>query len=432
MTPTEKTLTRRAGQAGFTVVEVMIALAVFAVVIGAVATTLSTALNITRNNRHRSTAAHLASQEMDVVRSTDFTTLPLGLVQSNVSVDGIDYTVRRESAWVIQGGTTDPCTPSPGGSVPAYMRITVAVTWPNMSGTLPVQSQTVVSPPVGAFSSTSGHIGVKVFDRDAAPAAGHVVRISGPVLASQATTSDGCAFFAYIPPGSYTVTLDTTGHVDRQGISTPSQPASVTVGNTTSIQFDYDREAALDLALTGEFGGAIPAGVPVTLGNTNLLPTGTKSFPGTGSPRSIGGLFPYAAGYQTWAGDCAQADPEGQRPGGAGAYYPGASRDPALVVSPGQTTSGTVRMGTTQVTVERQGLPLSGVVVVARHAADAGCSGGNLLTLGTTNGSGQLQSAIPYGNWTYEVSGRTPAGSWPTEINDPQQGSADSVLVKVQ
>ncbi|MGH2661711.1 MAG: type IV pilus modification PilV family protein [Actinomycetota bacterium] len=431
MTPTEKTLTRRAGQAGFTVVEVMIALAVFAVVIGAVATTLSTALNITRNNRHRSTAAHLASQEMDVVRSTDFTTLPLGLVQSNVSVDGIDYTVRRESAWVIQGGTTDPCT-SPGGSVPAYMRITVGVTWPNMSGTLPVQSQTVVSPPVGAFSSTSGHIGVKVFDRDAAPAAGHVVRITGPVLSSQATTTDGCAFFAYLPPGAYTVALDTPAHVDGQGIPTPSQPASVTVGNTTSIQFDYDREAALDLALTGQFGGTIPAGVPVTLGNTKLLPTGTKSFPGTGSPRSIGGLFPYADGYQVWAGDCVQADPEGQRPGGAGAYYPGASRDPALVVSPGQTTSGTVRMGTAIVTVERQGLPLSGVVVMARHAPDDGCSGGNLLTLGTTGPLGQLQTALPYGDWQYEVTGQTPTGQWPTEILDPEQTSPDLVLVQVQ
>lgn len=416
---------------GFTVVELMIALAVFAIVIGAVATSLSSALNTTRNNRHRSTAAQLASQEMDVVRSSDFAMLPLGLLQSTANVDGIDYTVQRESSWVTHSATTDPCT-SATGSIPAYMRVTVSVTWPNMSGTDPVESQTIITPPVGSFSPTSGHIGVTVFDRDGAPAAGHVVTITGPVISSQTTTTDGCAFFAYLPPGAYVVSLGTLGFVDGQGNPTPSQPASVTVSNTTTIQFDYDEAATLLLTLADRFGGTVPAGIPVALGNTKLLPSGTKVFPGTGNPRSISSLFPYADGYQAWTGDCADADPEGQRPGGAGAFYPGASRGAALTVTPGQTTTGTVLMGTTRVIVQRRGFPLSGATVVARHAADAGCSGGNLLTLGTTNFAGQLLTAIPYGNWTYEVTGRLPQGSWPTEVNDPRQGGPDIVQVRIR
>jgi prepilin-type N-terminal cleavage/methylation domain-containing protein len=422
--------TGRRGQDGFTVVELMISLAVFAIVIGAVSTSLSSALNTTRTNRDRSTAAHLASQEMDVIRSTDFATLPLGLVQSTVNVDAVPFTVRRESSWVGYSATSDPCT-SATGSVPAYMRVTVSVTWPDMSGTRPVESQTVITPPVGSFSPTTGHTGVTVFDRDGAPAAGHVVRITGPVISSQTTTTDGCAFFAYLPPGAYTVGLDTLGYVDGQGNPTPSQPASVTVSNTTTIQFDYDQAATLDLTLAGRFGGTIPPAIPVALGNTKLLPAGTKIFPGTGNPRTIPGLFPYADGYQAWAGDCADADPEGQRPGGAGAFYPGASRGAAHTVTPGQTTTGTVLMGTTRVIVQRRGPPLPGATVVARHAPDAGCPAGNLLTLGTTNLVGMLITAIPYGNWTYEVVGRLPQTTWPSEINDPRQGSFDVVQVRV-
>ncbi len=411
-------------------VELMISLAVFAIVIAAVGTSLSSALNTTRNNRHRSTAAHLAAQEMDVVRSSDFATLPLGLVQSTSKVDAVDYTVRRESAWVTHSATSDPCT-SAAGSVPAYMRVSVSVTWPDMSGTRPVETQTVITPPVGSFSPTSGHIGVTVFDRDGGPAQGHVVRLSGPVISSQTTTTDGCAFFAYLPPGAYTVALDTLGYVDGQGNPTPSQPASVTVSNTTTIQFDYDQASTLSLTQAGRFGGSIPGAIPVALGNTKLLPSGTKIFPGTGSPRTISSLFPYADGYQTWAGDCADSDPEGQRPGGAGAFYPGASRGAPLTVTPGQTTVGTVTMGTTRVTVRRGLFTVSGATVVARHAPDAGCPAGNLLTLGTTNIFGQLTSAIPHGNWTYEVTGRLPFGAWPSDVNDPRQVGADNVLVRI-
>ncbi|MGH2595583.1 MAG: type IV pilus modification PilV family protein, partial [Actinomycetota bacterium] len=60
------------GEAGFTMVELVIGIFIFALVIGGVVVSTSSSLNLTRQNRNRSIAANLASQEMDTVRSTDF------------------------------------------------------------------------------------------------------------------------------------------------------------------------------------------------------------------------------------------------------------------------------------------------------------------------------------------------------------------------
>lgn len=54
------------------------------------------------------------------------------------------------------------------------------------------------------------------------------------------TTSDGCAFFAYLDPGTYTATISTTGYVDRQGSQPASQAVGVTASQITKVQFDYD------------------------------------------------------------------------------------------------------------------------------------------------------------------------------------------------
>ena len=60
----------------------------------------------------------------------------------------------------------------------------------------------------------------------------------------------------------------------------------------------------------------MPNAVPISLGNTHLLPLGVMPTSGSGNPRTITGLFPYADGYQTWAGACSDADPQGVSPSG--------------------------------------------------------------------------------------------------------------------
>lgn len=416
-------------EAGFSIIELMLALSVFAVMMVATSATLSGAFGTTRLNRNRSIAAHVASREMDLVRSSDPTTLPVGLVQSTVNVDGVLYTVKRESAWVSEDATTSPCD-GPSGSQVAFLRVAVSVTWPKMGQTAPVRSQTIMATPNGTYSPYTGHISVKVLDGSAVPVQGQLVNLSGPEIDSQTTASDGCAFFAFLAPGTYTIELSTTGKVDGQGISPATQAAGVTVGQKTSVVFDYDLAASLELSLVGEFGGTAPSDVAVTVANTHLLPTGTKVVPGTGTPRTVGSLFPYSDGYQVWAGSCADADPEAVGGGGA-PLYPGATRQPPLAVSPGGTTTGTVDLASANLIVERNAVPQPGLTVTAHHDPDSVCASGSVLTLGTTDAAGVVQAALPYGTWRFEVTGQSPSGSWPTQVLSPTDASASTVQVDI-
>ena len=393
---------------GMTIIELVIAVFVFALVASGVTVAMGTGLNLTRNNKNRSIAANLASAEIDTVRGiaySNFQSLAPGLVTGSRNVDGIDYRIDRESEWVSQGATTGACD-TPGGTIPAYLRVTVEVSWPNMAGAKPVRSQTILTPPVGAYDPNSGHISVKVLDAAGMPAAGHVVTVSGPGGTKTQTTADGCAFFAYLDPGTYTVGLGSTGYVDRQGDSTPEQTAGVTVGQTASVQFDYDAAATLQLTL-GQDPSNYPAGAdnfPITIANPGLLPLPERVVAGSGITRTISNLFPYPSGYQVWIGTCADNDPEGID--GAGSPFHSGGIRQAVETSPGQTTTATIVMETVEISsVDANGLPILGANVHAIHRSDPGCPGGN-LDLGSTNTPpNKLSVSLPYGNWSFTSEG---------------------------
>jgi type II secretory pathway pseudopilin PulG len=399
-------------EGGFTLVELVMGLLIFALVATGIAASMSTSLNLTRQNRNRSIAANLAAQEMDTVRSTAFTSLPLGLVTSTQAVDGVSYTISRESEWIPQDASTGPCQ-APPGSTPVFLSVAVNVSWVPMGGVNPVRSETIVTPPVGTFDPNSGHIAVSLLDSNAQPVSGALVTASGPASPPpQTTTSDGCAFFAYQPAGAYTVTLSKTGYVDDQGVTNPSKSVTVGVGTTISSQFSYDRAATLDLVLAGFTGFTPPTNVPITVGNTHIVPSGVKTYTGSGNPRQITGLFPWTDGYSAWAGSCADADPEGESSPG-NPYYPGAVRPDPIETLPGSLSAGTILMP--EVTVNAGG---SGRVVTAVHAAAPGCTSGLTLTLGTSGGTGIVNKALPFGTWSIRVNG-SPIGTRTLSPLDP-------------
>jgi type II secretory pathway pseudopilin PulG len=418
----------RFGEEGLTLLELVVALSVFAVVTGGIAATIDSGLTLTRNNRERSVAANLASQEMDTVRSTDFTAIAARTVTQDV--DGTTFTIDRELTWVAKNATNGPCDGT--NQNPELLRVRVLVTWPNMRGVAPVTSDTTMAPPVGAYSANSGHIAVKVLDANAAGEFGTSVSITGPMSESEPTNDDGCAFFAFLTPGSYSVVLNTVGYVNRQGVQHPSQTVGVTSGNVSSVQFDYDQATTLSLTFAPSAGGTPPNDLGISLGNTQFQPTGVALYPGSGLSRSIGNLFPAADGYTAWAGSCADADPEGQQVGGGGPYWPGGQRDDPLEAPAGGTTVGTVALASATVTVKSTGsLPVVGATVVATHAADSMCAAGETHTLGTTDATGTLLTALPYGTWKLTVTGRTAAPSWPSLVLDPTAATPPAVEVDV-
>lgn len=419
------------GEDGLTIIELMVALTVFALIMTAVAAMLGTSLITTGNNRNRSVAANLAAQEMEVVRATPFTELPVGQVTSTQVVDGVLFTITRDSEWISQDAESGACDGVSGEAL-AFLRVDVTVSWPIMSGVLPVTSNTVITPPVGAYDPNSGHLAVSVHDRDALPQAAVPVTITGPVTQSQATTTEGCAFFAYLPVGTYDVSLSSPGYVDGQGNASPLQTTTVSLGTTVQVEFDYDLASTLDLTLQAPGGGTPPDGLPVTIRNSKLLPDETKVIPGApGNTRTVPDLFPYVDGYQVWAGSCADADPEGQMQDGT-PYYPGAQRDPALAVTPGNVTSGSVTLQKVTVTVlDVNNLPVAGAQVTIHHDPDNLCAGGEDFTFsGVTDVAGKITAALPFGTWLFQVPGRLPEFAWPSDTVAPPAGPTP-VLVTV-
>ncbi len=418
-------------QAGFSVVELIVSLTLFAVLVGSLVTIIATGLSVARNNKDRSVAAHLASQEMDAIRQESFSSLTIGQSARTTRVNQVPYRVKTDLEWVANSATTNACDST--GSSPRVLRASVTVTWPNMRGVEPVKTSTEITPPVSSYDPDSGHIAVRVRDRAGAPLGGVPVRVTGIGTDTTQTTVDesGCAFFGFLAPGTYAVTLGTPGWVDRQSDAVPSQSVGVREGAITSTAFDYDEGASVDLSLEGIHGGTVANAVPVVVANTGLLPAGVKSIAGVGVRRTLSSLFPFADGFQMWAGGCADADPEGQDDAGS-RIWPGGTRDPAVTVEPGGTATATVTMPTLHVEFER---PATGaaVSVVAIHDPDSSCGSGETLVLGTFTGtSGDMLVALPFGTWTVQAVGESPESTWDTVTLDPSDGSVVDARVRLR
>jgi hypothetical protein len=191
------------------------------------------------------------------------------------------------------------------------------------------------------------------------------------------------------------------GHVDRRsGVQLAEQDSiTVTAGATApGVAFDYDAAAELRVAFAGVFGGVVPDGVPLVLSNSylpSLWPgVNGRVIPGESGPTRDLLLFPEAAGYTAWGGDCPQNDPA--------ALSPPAAR-PAALDTPRGPSTGTVFLGTAAVVVTDPEAASSGTSVdVTARSADPGC--GMTFAVGTAIVNGPpLGVALPYGLWTFEA-----------------------------
>jgi hypothetical protein len=392
------------GDEGLSLVEVLTASLLFLLVTSSVMYGVTRTLTIGRNNRERTVATNLAAREVDRARAVqDLAQLDNDTYDQ--AVGGETYHVLRTASWISKDATSGPCDGGTGKFV-AYKRVSVRVTWDRMNGVRPVRSDTIITPGVGSYDPTLGNIAVKVLDRAAATVGGVTVTVSnGSSTLSDVTGDDGCAFFAQLQPGaSWTATASSTGFVDQQGVVTPSQTTSVSTGNTTALQFTYDRAATVT-ATVGD-GAHPPVPATLTLANSSLTPSGVKYFVGSGASRTVAGLFPFTAGYTGWLGSCSDADPEAIKPGTTSTpLYPGTqNRGTAATVNPGLSSTLAAKAALVRVVVTLAGVPTPGYSVSAVHVpGDATCPSGESWTLGTTGADGSVGASLPFGQWTIKV-----------------------------
>ncbi|HEX3278483.1 MAG TPA: hypothetical protein VHR40_08175 [Thermoleophilaceae bacterium] len=400
-------------------VEVMVGAVVLSIATAALLNGIDGAQSAGTKNKARSTAAALAEQDQERMRSLPVATLAGYSNTRTVAVKGVNYTVTSSTQWVTdQGG---PISCSNNNKTAANIKITSAVTANAYTGV--VDQVSLVTPPPGTFAPGEGRAIVKVNRADGSPATSVGVSMSGPASYSGVTNSLGCAVFPFVTQGSYIASAG--GLVDWQGNDPSTKAIGVTAGTSTTISMEMDSAAQIRAIFDTQVNGATAVAAKsqwLTLSNAKLT-VGAKTFnasPSTAPNTNINatGLFPFLDGYGAFAGQCSTNNP-------AMAPTSNTSLLPVYTPTPGQvltmTTSNDVRMPSINVqVVNAAGTAVSNTTpaTVIVKTADGGCTNTfptqttTSKTYGSTTYTATLpEPGFPYG--TYRVCAQATATAGP-------------------
>ena len=334
---------------GQTLIEVIIAIGIFAIVSGSVITLLLSSLNTTNFSREKTLAQQAATSQIEQIRSTSYAQVgnpsgnPPGTIPltSQLKIVGVWATMTARITYV-----NDP-TPLSYQSYANYKRATVTITR-NSDGRQLAQEVTNIAPPVKA-SQSEGTIIASVVDIGNNTVVPNVTTgiANGPSGSeSDSTDSSGSVTFAGLtptttgqpyytvgvtPPAGYVVLSDTTapsssvqfslspGQVAASTVKiylpvtiyvqlydnggTPlSTAASVTVASTRQSQaFSYTPSMNGQLAITALNGELLVPGLIYTVTvsgagfTTGSTSTQNATVPASGYPTTLTSTFSFTA-----------------------------------------------------------------------------------------------------------------------------------------
>ena len=389
-------------EAGFSLVELLVAAMILVTAVIGIFTALEAAGRAGSEERHRGVAYQLAQEDQARLRAIKITSL-LGLNQTRpVTIDGITYSVKSTSKITTDATGTESC--DTGSASADYLNITSTVTWPTMGTKSPVVIQSIITPPSGSFDANAGALAISVQNGQGAGVPNVPLTGSGAGSFTGTTGDSGCAVFANLPEGTYTVTPTATGLVDQDGNAPAPVPASVVSQATNTKVLQLDRPGSIDVT----FQTKGPAGLQPSMTdelmvfNTGMTTAenfgtlGTRLAKITASP-----LFPFSSPDSVYAGTCTNNTPSVTSPLSAIASVPVNAGGPvsnALITLPAMDI--TVRTGTSS---SSPGSLMNNAKVVI---TDKGCSPNVKRTL-FTNSSGKLPDpGLPWSTFDICVSGQ--------------------------
>ncbi len=376
---------RRRGEAGFTLVEVVVSMSLFAVAASVTLGLLLRTTAVAGDNIKRTAAANLAMKQIENVRSTKATSIPDGQTTTTTVVGNTTYTIKQLANYVSTDSSTSVCTGS--GNTLAYKLVTVTVTWPNMGTIKPIRSDTLKAVGLGAdgLDSTLGTLAILVAGTSGAAQSGVTVTLSSG--ATKTTGDDGCAVFTGVSPATYSVSASMTGYTGVANTQTATLGSlGVSAGGVTRGTLTYDTTRMVSVALDSPTGAVIPSTMPLRVGDSYLSEYTLSTCPGTvtsscttGLPGTVKALFPEV--YTVKVGACTETSPSSVSVDlrTAGTSTPSVTVPVAAPTIKVQTGSGTYIVGRT---------------VTIAHTT--GCT--ETYTTPSVSGGGQI--ALPYGSWT--------------------------------
>jgi prepilin-type N-terminal cleavage/methylation domain-containing protein len=384
--------------AGFTIVEIVVAMVVFSVLLAASLPVLLSGTAATREAVQRTAAAELLTRQIEAARGTDALAIPDGRVVTTQVVGGTTYTIMQDANYVSTGATDSVCESSSNSL--AYKLVTVRVTWPGMAASIkPVRADTLRAVGVGSdgLDATRGTLALSVVGASGAPTEDVPVTLM-PGNLTRTTGSDGCAVFASLAPGTYTATASIPGYSGSLNTQTASVSGlGVVAAGVRRGVLLYDTVRSVDVRTDAPAGAVVPPGLALRAGDTytpeGTLPTcgGTSGAAAcaVATPGLVRGLFP-----ETWTfkvGTCSEAAPS---------QVVADLRPAVLALSPPTVT---IPVGAVRVDVRTPAGAQAGRTVTATHGAGPGCPAGETWTLPSTASGGSFL-VLPYGSWIFTSS----------------------------
>lgn len=433
---------RLAGEAGDTLIEVLIAAVVIVLVVTATVTGLNSANRATSVSRERSQADELAQQNEDELRTRSINELSELSKQTEVTPQevvkgGTTYKITGKAQYINDETGTASCTST--SSKANYIQTTSIVSWSSAGRTESVDETGVVSPPPDAA------VIVQVTGAYGEPVSNMTVETTGPSAITTETSSDGCAILA-VSPGEYTLNVRRVGYIDQNGYENsdedPSSNASfyVVAENTVKKSFQFAPAGELKVKFATETIKASPGkeakGDAFVAFNSDLTALRTFGVPGEYGTETLSysptyktskTIFPFSSKYLVYAGTC-EADMPTRN---------GQAKNPEeVLVEPNKTTEITVPEAAIDMTVyEGKSTSHPSTPITSGlngEITDTGCGtvrkmvGNSKGELVVVNAKGELpHQELPFGKYTLCVTG-TEAGKQMTETtevdNDKEEG----------
>ncbi|MEY2847802.1 MAG: hypothetical protein RI885_467 [Actinomycetota bacterium] len=407
-------------ESGLTLVEVVVAMMIFALISTGAIYSMISVLAVTRDTRSAQVAANLAAQEIDFSRDVA-DIFALTDETRSVQLNGDTFTVVRSSEWVSEPGLDLECGTGTGGIPLRYKRVNVSVTWANMrSSAEPVHSDTIIDPKNRINDPSLGTILVSVLNAGGTGSSGIAVSAvpytaepngaANLATAPKPTDAQGCTYILKVKPGNYKVSVSKSGYIDANQETTGSRVVGVSAGAAASVGFQYDIPAKFTAKFAGDYS-ATPVRIPLNLDASFLSTYGTyvSSVTNNSALSRQVSLHPFAAGYQVIAGKyvpktttsdgCLSPDPsQWTRIRDRGDWFYGERPDANAAVPGGTAANSIVPMGI--VTLNLSGNPYLRAVSTDPLTPDDGP--GCEITMDYY--FGQLTSptttiALPYGSW---------------------------------
>jgi Tfp pilus assembly protein PilV len=314
---------------GFVLIEVLVSALVLAIVATGVLSVLQATTHSAATERKHSEAYALAQEVQARLRSMRITSLN-GLHQTlpPVMLDGTEYTVKSTSVFVNNKTSVASCAGTGENISADYVQITSNVSWSENGKQRKVEVQSIISPSSGSVDPTHGTLVVSAVNAMGKPLSGVLLKGAGAGTFSGTTDVNGCATFADLPEGAYTMTPTAAGFVDRFGKPPSKVEPGVTPGGTQPVELEYDRPGTLEVKFKYRVGSSsefkpssansIVVYHPVSFKTPTVFSTTGKVVEPV---VKVPGLFPSKEAYAAYAGSCTSNNPnpksEKEAPGAA-------------------------------------------------------------------------------------------------------------------